>query len=420
MEFFFVTKDISIVDRGYYEEIYQTALRLDLKAPPARRSHTGGVTSRDIYVSLHEHVRDIHELLDRSGHRDLLRIFVGGGKRQIIQHPDFPMDLTHPFGSEPLRTVSDKLLNLAGRSPLKIGLIASGVAFGDTLVLLTALDCLHRRISSAWQRIEYAVFFRLMSRVEPLFDRLPFDVKLHQLPVSLSELMTCDAVIDLDGMVDAPEFHELPMIDYLLKRMSVPPGSVPAELKRIRFPIASPDAPGQGLILPPANGRHRVFLNPLAATPVRCVPARHIPSILTAMHDLGWTVHTIGNANSDSPPIFDLSGKMPAFTDYVSVLAQMDVIVTVDSAALYVADLLNLPALAMFATVPPQLRIPYYPTVKGLLLGPADHRLRRVHESHDPADIQEIESLWDKYLPQVLDSIAHLALDLPSKIPSQP
>ena len=94
-------------------------------------------------------------------------------------------------------------------------------------------------------------------------------------------------------------------------------------------------------------------------------------------------------------PIADISSQSKSFKDLCFIIGQMDGIFTVDTSIYHIAACFGIPTVVWFTSMNPDLRVRYYPTVKGILLDGAERtKFYGKHILREGDSFEDIEKLW--------------------------
>jgi ADP-heptose:LPS heptosyltransferase len=208
-----------------------------------------------------------------------------------------------------------------------------------------------------------------------------------ELPVSLDALPADEPKVDIGNHLFWPNFSTMPMIDFFLWALGLDPADIPSQEKR--------NAWLQRLALPElAQGwqkRPYVLLAPTASTPVRSIPSRYLPEIVSRL----WAEFRLPVAgffpiaHERYINVSSLSGSTASFLAWVR---NATLLVTSDSSALHVGAGFDVPTAAFFTTIPSGLRARDYPKCAAIDLPvPA---LTGIHASARPADLALIERAY--------------------------
>jgi glycosyl transferase family 9 (putative heptosyltransferase) len=161
-------------------------------------------------------------------------------------------------------------------------------------------------------------------------------------------------MIDLRDFAFDPGFQQTAMIDFFLRRLGVPPDSVPAAWRRNtwlapRVMSAQPEfPPGYVLVCPQASMRLRDMPDPIHAHVLRHALA--VGSVLTQ----GKVPDGLGCDVIRTPPYETLEALC-------GLVRHARLVISTDTAMIHLADAFSVPCLAFFPTHRPQWRVRDYP-----------------------------------------------------------
>jgi hypothetical protein len=190
-------------------------------------------------------------------------------------------------------------------------------------------------------------------------------------------------MIELRDFAFDPDFQQMAMIDFFLRRLGVPPYSVPAAWRRNtwlapRVMPAQPEfPPGYILVCPQASMRLRQMPGPIHAYILR--QALAIGPVLTQ----GTVPDPLRGDVVRSPPCETLEALC-------SLVRHAKLVISTDTAMVHLADAFEVPCLAFFPTHRPEWRVRDYPRCLPIALqsrlppgiefarGPGDDELARL------------------------------------------
>jgi hypothetical protein len=297
-----------------------------------------------------------------------------------------PTILSHDiFKSLPkkLRHVSDYL---SGRvsdvgAEVRICLInGGGGGLGDGILFAPALAILANRLRQQTGAIvALDVFSMLPLRSASVLTGMPC-VRVKPLPLSLAAFMAYDAYVDFSGMLQDVTFATTHMTDFALQRMGIDPTTVAAEDKEpfLALPPVVPAEVQASLAMARAAAKDRALVAVIfkssytrsmpeeqAATLIRQLAEAHLPVLLMSDTE---QAEAFRNQFNLQDRVLDLSPASHSFTNYMSLLAGLDAIVTVDTSAVHIGAALRKPTVGLFNSIDKALRIAYSPTVRGIQL----------------------------------------------------
>lgn len=261
-----------------------------------------------------------------------------------------------------------------------------GVALGDSIIGLTALDALR----GAHPALRFVLYrpARLARHVAQL-DALAGSVAtIRTLPVALDALPAADPRIDVGNQLYRPAFAALPMIDYFLDALGAEPAAIPAEAKRNRWlaRLALPALPA------PWRARRYALFSADASTPLRSIPpARRAALVERIAQRYGLPV--LGFGPVEHRAYVDVRALSPDTAAYLAWVRGASVLIGADSSAIHVADGFDVPTLACFTSIAPELRVRDYPHCRPVTV-PVPPALHDRHASDDPADIAAVDAAY--------------------------
>ncbi|WDD95330.1 ADP-heptose--LPS heptosyltransferase [Burkholderia sp. FERM BP-3421] len=307
-----------------------------------------------------------------------------------------PYDLEQPPHVSPAyRPLAEAAILNAARRPFRIDyrevsrlrvVNGMGVALGDSIIGLTALDAL--RMLHPPLRIEICRPARAPAYVEALYrlDGGPL-AEVRALPQPLAALGGPGVSVDLGNHLFWPDFATLPMIDFFLQALGVEPAAVDPALKANRWlkRLALP-------ALPPAwRQRRYVLFCATASTPLRSIPARlrtHWVDTLAAR----FGCEVLGFGPLAHPRYVDIAPLSPDTAHFLAWVRGAHRLVASDSAAVHAAAGFDVPTLAFFSSIPPGLRVRDYPSCRAVDL--AIPALRNLHASSRESDLALVEHAY--------------------------
>lgn len=305
-------------------------------------------------------------------------------------------------GTPPPPSLRSQLPLLAGRRPLRLAIINGfGTGIGDCLVGLTAWRLVREEMARAglpdldvemWVRPRGLPNSREVCALDGAVDRVEL------LPMPLARFAERDAYFDLSGLLDRPGVDSTPLVDLLLGLMGVDAGSVPADRKRNHIDIPDDVDQKVGEAIGDRTGRY-VLLHPLTSNVLRDMPLETFTALThQIVEQTDCHVATVVQAPAVHPRQVDLSDlSWRGYAWFCGVIRRAAGLVTVDTSAYHIADAFNVPAVVIFSTILPRLRVAYYPSVDGILLpGMEDSGLLGRHTVSEPAQAAAIGEHWQR------------------------
>lgn len=286
-------------------------------------------------------------------------------RQQVNRHPNANL-LVHQLKRFPARG-----------KPFRLLIINSfGNSLGDNLVGATALRYLLRFLQHNGLPAEFDIMLALTtSPVLPdFFAAIPGVNNIFSGGLTVAELGQYDGVFDFSRLITLPGYDRLPMVDFYLWWMGIPPDAVPPEHKRNQLPTSALETSAIKPLLPNTEGP-KVLFNWKASVPLRSIPVNEAVRIAQQLleQNPGWTLVLDYTLNFKHPRLLDLDGQINSVGKYMALIAEMDGMIAVDSFGQHVADAASLPTVLLLSSLPPA-RFPYYPNMRTLPL-PGANRL---------------------------------------------
>ncbi|GAB7537679.1 glycosyltransferase family 9 protein [Burkholderia sp. 3C] len=268
-----------------------------------------------------------------------------------------------------------------------------GVALGDSIIGLTALDALR----GAHPALRFVLYrpARLAAHVAQL-DALAARPTSHgdavaeirTLPVALDALPAAAPKIDVGNQLYRPAFASLPMIDYFLDALGAEPAAIPAEAKRNRWlaRLALPALPA------PWHARRYALFCADASTPLRSIPPGQRAALVDRIAQR-YGLPVLGFGPVDHRAYVDVRALSPDTAAYLAWVRGAAVLIGADSSAIHVADGFDVPTLACFTSIAPELRVRDYPHCRPVVV-PVPPALHDRHASDDPDDIAAVDNAY--------------------------
>jgi ADP-heptose:LPS heptosyltransferase len=237
-----------------------------------------------------------------------------------------------------------------------------GVTLGDSIIGLTALAA----IRQIYPHVRFVVYRPELAPayVEQLYALAEGHVaSTRSLPWPIADIPREEVRIDLGNQLFWPRFMSLPMIDFFLDALGVPPSSVPSANKANRW-LQTLELPS----LPEAwRNRPYVLFCPTASTPIRSIATPVRSALVSRLFEqFGFPV--LGFGAVDHPQYVDVTAASPGTADFLKWVRHARYVLTADTAAVHIAAGFDVPATAFFTTVAPELRVRDYPFCRPVTL----------------------------------------------------
>ncbi|KWZ41307.1 ADP-heptose--LPS heptosyltransferase [Burkholderia savannae] len=262
-----------------------------------------------------------------------------------------------------------------------------GVALGDSVIGLTALAAIrarHPHVRIVLYRPAHAPAY-----VDALY-RLAADAiaPIRTLPWPAAALPESDTRIDLGNHLYWPAFATQPMIDFFLASLGVPPESIAADAKRNHWlaRLTLPEPP------PEWRGRRYALFCPQASTPLRSIPPARRAALVDRLARI-YRLPVLGFEPIDHPDYVDVSVHSGDTAHFIGWVAQASVVMCADTSAVHIAAGFDVPTLACFSSIAPELRVRDYPFCTAIGLD-VPEMLRNRHKSDAVDDIALVDAAY--------------------------
>ena len=328
-------------------------------------------------------------------------------------------------GKSPLRRVKKSLIkkimtkeqapvNLATNQSFKELLLALGpihksngkvlfinglsAGFGDSLMGMTAYRIFYKELSKCYPglKIDFAqsrkdLMGSIYNHSDGINDRI-------QLPIKLEKFFEYDAYFDLSIFLKMSDFDNEHFVDAYLKIFMLNPNNYSNSVKRNKIRTSDTINKEVKGILNTINQKRKLLLfHPKASCAIRSIPKSYQSFFLDKIiKETDYTVVSLQENNYKDPRFVDLSSMCTSFDHLISFIQNVDVLACVDTCLYHIADCFNIPSIAIFSSIAPELRIKYYPTVKGMMLSKEKCQLG-LHKSADPSLIIDFAKEWTNF-----------------------
>ncbi|MBI5558979.1 MAG: glycosyltransferase family 9 protein [Deltaproteobacteria bacterium] len=254
------------------------------------------------------------------------------------------------------------------------GGLGDGIMFGSALEILTG-----KLLAQVCGNVVLDVYSSLPTRTHAVLRGIP-SVRVKALPITIWDYLQYDAQVDCSGMLQDVKFQTAHMTDFVLDRMGMDPGTISDEEKEpvlrlagrrnptITVALAQVRKQAQGRRMVAvifSSARVRTMPDPQAASLIRFLSETCQPVVIMPPHcHSGLFLEQYNLADS----VIDLSMVSRGFSEYMSLLAGMDAIVSVDTSAVHIGGALRKPTVGIFNSINKLYRIRYSPTVVGIQL----------------------------------------------------
>ncbi len=373
-----------------------------------------GVSADRLYFAPGDEIERVIKRFHQAGYKDFdVKVFVK--QDQILNHPQFPLNLTYTGGyldpDEKFVSLEEKITPLHGRKKIRVAIInGMGGGIGDNIVGMSALNIFYDRLMRHFDEVEIGIF-TLRPRAIPILKQETIVNEIYLMPSPIELLFNYDAYIDLSRMTGWPIFRQ-EMVDFYLQAMSIDPKSVAPEQKRCFVKINERVKQEIDMYIKALKTSRRKLLlfHPFSSAPIRSIPKEIIPQILRDLiKQTDYLIISVHRLEFSHPRLVCLDHLSRfGFDYYAYIVSQMDAIITVDTATYHIADAFSIPTVVLFTSIPPEHRISYYPFVEGILIGGEKEPLLYKHASADKKDLNLFEKYWyELKIETILEKLIH-------------
>lgn len=406
MIFFIVDKGLTI-ETGGYRRSYNAHRDLDAKQ----------FASDDVYcTSLGEYERLLGKLKEAGAKSRLLP------EDSVRANPYFPRELGvsnrneqqrvqgKQQGPQPTVKLREQIAVLP-KKRLRIAIINGfGTGMGDSLVGLSAFRHVYPLLAEHCEELHIDAYIRAdgIARLDLLYRQYPMLRRVRLMPLSLAEFCAYDAFFDCSAVIYRYDAHgPVPMLDYYLHLLGLEPAQIPSAEKRNLLPLQQTVYEDLQAHLLSLRARGPLLLfHPQTSTETRSIPPatqRRLLDYLLEQTDYEIIALT-PIAYPEHAKVHDLSRLSSSFLHLSALVAQMDALISADTVVYHIADAFHIPGVVLFSTIDPALRLPYYPTLRGILLkGARENPYFGRHRQARNLPLDDLLALWDGLEPaQVL------------------
>ena len=270
-------------------------------------------------------------------------------------------------------------------------LCGMGIMLGDSIIGLSALESL------AQARPDLQIHLCRPRRGPGYVDEL-YQAKrdlfagIHYLPMKLAEIPDEAVIIDLADSLYRPSFAQLPMLDFWARSIGFEPQRIPAALRANQWLKCLPISCTPSKIL---NGRRYVLFCPTASTPLRSIPPTQKSEWVERIF-AHYRLPVVGFGAVEHSKYLDVSSYSPNTLEYFSWIAAAAALIATDSSAVHIAAGFDIPTMALFVSMHPELRVRDYTRVNSVLQ--TSFILGDRHESEDPEILKIASGLYGSIL----------------------
>lgn len=259
-----------------------------------------------------------------------------------------------------------------------------GGGLGDAVLFGAALKVLAARLSAiGFGEVQLDIYSLYPERVELALQGVP-SVNIYPINLAVSDFCRYDAYCDLSGFLSDPRVNRtLHMTDVILERLGISPESVSSREKAPFLPRNPSPAPEVSLALAnareQAKGKKILAVVPYAATLTRSLPEAKTVEIFNALKQKGYysvlllpPQEQLGKRGDTNVlrqrADMDFSPASNSTRNFLDLLAGVDAIVSVDTAAVHFGAAFGIPTVGLFNAIRMETLIQYSPSVVGIQL----------------------------------------------------
>lgn len=340
-------------------------------------------------------LQDLLTLSRNTEKPQLVRCITAAQTKQIENSPSFPFQIVGYNLTDLSLQQLAKTHNENVRAPARFAILNRySTAFGDSIILLTALAEFRKRVEQAIGAVSIDILHHALNlEAELLYRDSAVIDNVIRLPIPLSDLTRYDAYVDLSEEI---LLSSIPRVDEMLQRLGLDPTSVPDHRKRCgralnidRWPVR------QRIRSLRSAGKKMLLFHHRASNQFRSIPPGALKRVLDQIGESGqWQVVTALGLNEADSFLLDLSEECKTFDDLASIIKSVDAVLTVDTCTYHLADAFDIPAAVMFVSMNPDLRIGYYPNAFGLLIGGEQRSILGLHSASEIKHQRIADDAW--------------------------
>lgn len=360
MELFYVQNNID-----YYRKTLHGDIILNFKSPTEKEKSENVINLKYIYFGTSAVVNLTSKELEINNNK-LIKLKIKD-KSNILLSENFPLDLTNNYNNNYSENLK-KLINKKKNKEINILFINGfGASIGDIIIGTSALYLYYSYLKTYFKEINFYTFNEHQDACYEILNKNTLIKNILPYPTPIKELYNFDGFIDLGGMISIPEFNDRPMIDFYLKIFGVNYENIPHYLKRTKlFYNLDENLDLKKFIIGfKVNKKPLLLFNTKAGTKIRTIPNVICNIILKKILDTTeYTIITFQDYDIINDRIINFSEFSKSLIDYITIISQMDKILTTDTSTYHISDYFNIPTSVLFTTIEPEYRTKYYPFCK--------------------------------------------------------
>lgn len=299
-------------------------------------------------------------------------------------------------------------------APLKLALInGTGTMLGDTVVGASVFAHVANDLRSKGVNVEIDIYCAWNARpgVEGIWERTPGVGRVFGSSLTVAELRQYDAYWDYLHLLRLEGYGSQHFGDFYFNHFGINPAQVDRQQKLPDIRVSPHEfKKTQDELIRLTGGARLIFIQPEASTKARSMPETFFVRLIKRLSRIDGCKLVMSGAlpkalsNFERKQIINLQEFTSNNLDrYLSVIAQSDYVISVDTLALHVAMGCNKPGMGMFSLSEPSIRLKYSPKIEGVLIPDGQslaywekHKSDDQWETHRPA----YENAWNQLSPE--------------------
>jgi len=241
---------------------------------------------------------------------------------------------------------------------------------GDHIMLIPALAGLKEALSDS----DIELWLAVQEDMFPIFEHQPFINRLLPLPLPMDALMEADFFVDFSEPIQRSDFNTQHPIDYYINFLGIKSSRVNRKAPRIYLNMSDKSRIVRLLNVIKKENNHRplILIQWLASVRIRTFPPEKLTflthrfkeAVFVAAHHHTQALQSSSDIEKARLRVIDVSHHIRDLTDFMTAVSMIDGVISTDSAAYHVAASFDKPSIALFGSIPSNLRTCYYPKVR--------------------------------------------------------
>ena len=349
-----------------------------------------------IYLSANVDLELLAIAAKASGNSSSLKVIKMQSQRDLLNRGCYPKMLGGRFEESGGIDFVDFIENFGLDRPVKLGFVSPyGRSLGDSVIFLTLVKELFRLAASRKKELQlHLISISMLENIEKLYRNSGLFETVNSLPYLLNDFAEFDAYIDF---IRSHLHINIPWIDSLFEMSGIKPETVELDARRNEFQLnvsVQEQIEKKWQELKKSTGKPIIIFHREASTPIRSMPKEiYINWVKTLAEKTDYHFVSLTPVDFDHPRFTDISELSCSLDHYAALIAKADGFITVDTSFYHIADAFSTPGVVLFTTNALYRFAQYYPFIKSLQLEGGD-KLKMMHWSNNPTDIEYAESLW--------------------------